>query len=97
MPVPLDPRLDDVHLFRQTESTPSGFGISTKPLCSSTIRSWMRRLGEITGFKQVARPYGLRYGAGKAFDDSSTFGESHGLQSNALIGKQNMLATSYET
>jgi hypothetical protein len=31
----------------------------------------MEDLGIITGLKQITRPYGLRYGAGNAFNKSS--------------------------
>jgi hypothetical protein len=31
----------------------------------------MENLGVLTGLKQITRPYGLRYGAGKAFNNSS--------------------------
>ncbi|KAJ5249317.1 hypothetical protein N7468_000768 [Penicillium chermesinum] len=37
----------------------------------------MKRGGEITGFAEVAKPYGLRYGAVKAFNDSLLVGEWH--------------------
>jgi hypothetical protein len=41
-----------------------------KPLSSSTVRYRMRRGGEITGFEGIAKPYCLRYGAAKAFNES---------------------------
>jgi hypothetical protein len=34
----------------------------------STLAPWMKTLGAMTGFRQIARPYTLRYGKGKAFD-----------------------------
>jgi hypothetical protein len=33
----------------------------------------MKKIGQITGFKQVARPYALRYGAGKAFNENGYY------------------------
>ena len=39
-------------------------------LTDGTLRYRMKRGGEITGFEQVTKPYGLRYGAAKAFNDS---------------------------
>jgi hypothetical protein len=67
----LDPALDDVPVFRQTERSLQGTGISTnKCLPYSTLLPWVKSIGTITGFRQVARPYSLRYGAGKALDNS---------------------------
>lgn len=71
LPLLLDPALDDVPVFRQTERTLQGIGISTdKCLPYSTLLPWVKSVGSITGFRQVARPYSLRYGAGKALDNS---------------------------
>ncbi|KAF7174465.1 hypothetical protein CNMCM6106_008809 [Aspergillus hiratsukae] len=39
-------------------------------LTEGALRYRMKRAGEITGFEQVTKPYGLRYGAAKAFNDS---------------------------
>lgn len=67
----LDPDLDDVPVFRQTERTLQGLGISSdRPLAYSTLLPWVKKMGVITGFRQVARPYSLRYGAGKTLDNS---------------------------
>jgi hypothetical protein len=42
----------------------------------------MKRGGEITGFEQVTKPYGLRYGAAKAFNNSY---ELSGLFTSKII------------
>ena len=74
LPLPLDPRMDDVYVFRQSVRTLTGWEISPDlPLQYSTLSPWIKTLGEITGFLQVARPYCLQYGAGKAFDENSKF------------------------
>lgn len=39
------------------------------PFSYATLLPCIKRLGEITGFGQVTRPYSLRYGGGKAFND----------------------------
>lgn len=71
LPLLLDPALDDVPILRQTERTLQGISISAnKPLLYSTLLPWVKKVGAITGFRQVARPYSLRYGAGKALDSS---------------------------
>jgi hypothetical protein len=36
------------------------------------LKAHMKDIGEITGFKDVARPYCLRYGAANAFDKDGT-------------------------
>ncbi|KAJ5248104.1 hypothetical protein N7524_012064 [Penicillium chrysogenum] len=77
LPLLLDPALDDVPVFRQTERTLQGIGISTdKCLPYSTLLPWVKSVGSITGFRQVARPYSLRYGAGKALDNSGAVSDS---------------------
>jgi len=71
LPLLLDPALDDVPLFRKTERSLQGMSISPdKPLPYSTLLPWVKTIGVITGFRQVARPYSLRYGAAKALDNS---------------------------
>ncbi|KAH7025324.1 hypothetical protein B0J12DRAFT_610384 [Macrophomina phaseolina] len=62
----------DLHVFRKSHQTVYGTRISTQSLPDSTVRPWLRRLGEITGMKKICHPYVLRYAAGKAFD-SCTF------------------------
>ena len=71
LPLPLKPEMDDVPVFRSVVRTMYGWAVSpSKALTYSVVRSSMARLGQITGFKQVTRPYALRYGAGKAFNEN---------------------------
>ncbi|KAL9084485.1 MAG: hypothetical protein Q9165_008058 [Trypethelium subeluteriae] len=71
LPLPLKPEMDDIPIFRRVIKKSNGFDISpSKPMTYSVLRSSMVRLGQITGFKQVTRPYVLRYGAGKAFNEN---------------------------
>jgi hypothetical protein len=73
LPLPLDPKFDNTPVFRKVDSTTDGFAISdTDPLPYGSIYWAMKTLGQITGFKQIARPYALRYGAGKAFNENGT-------------------------
>jgi uncharacterized protein DUF3435 len=73
LPLPLDPELDNIPVFRQAIKTLHGWALSpTKPLTYSVLWSSMKKLGQITGFKQITRPYALRYGAGKAFNENGT-------------------------
>ncbi|KAL4923019.1 DUF3435 domain-containing protein [Aspergillus undulatus] len=61
----------DKFLFCQVERLPTGYRIELeKGLTDSTVRSRMRRGGEITGFDQIARPYLLRYAGAKEFNSS---------------------------
>jgi hypothetical protein len=72
--IPLDPRLYNTPVFRQAIRTLQGWAISPdKPLSYSVLWESMKKLGQLTGFKQVTRPYGLRYGAGKAFNENGMF------------------------
>lgn len=71
LPLLPDPALDEVPVFRQTERNLQGTGISTdKCLPYSTLLPWVKGISTITNFRQVARPYSLLYGAGKALDNS---------------------------
>ncbi|CAG8891316.1 unnamed protein product [Penicillium egyptiacum] len=73
----LDPAMDDVPVFRMSERTLNGIGISPdKPLPYSTLEPWVKKIGVITGIRQVTRPYSLRYGAGTALDNSGSVSDS---------------------
>ncbi|KAF1809568.1 C2H2 finger domain protein [Eremomyces bilateralis CBS 781.70] len=75
--LPLRSDLDDVPIFRKAIKTPEGWEISKdEPLEYSTIRYAMKRVGELTGFKLLLRPYALRYGAGKAFNENGNVSEA---------------------
>src|SRR5437764_2580503 len=76
LPLPLNRDLDDIPVLRQAERTPNGWAISpTEPLSYSTLLPWVKRLGQITGFAQVTRPYSLRYAGGKAFNENGKLRE----------------------
>ncbi|GIJ89518.1 hypothetical protein Asppvi_008460 [Aspergillus pseudoviridinutans] len=61
----------DKFVFCQVERQPTGYRIALeKRLTESTLRSRMRRAGEIIGFDQVTRPYLLRYAGAKEFNNS---------------------------
>jgi uncharacterized protein DUF3435 len=71
LPLLLDPEWADVPVFRKAIAAADGWAVSaTMRLTYSVLYSSMRTLGQITGFKQITRPYGLRYGAGKAFNEN---------------------------
>ncbi|KAJ5471584.1 hypothetical protein N7530_008941 [Penicillium desertorum] len=61
----------DQNVFCQALREPDGIRIALE---ERLTRGWlsyrMKRGGEITGFAEVAKPYCLRYGAAKAFNDS---------------------------
>ncbi|KAJ5820533.1 hypothetical protein N7474_006124 [Penicillium riverlandense] len=57
--------------FCQALREPNGVRIALeKGLTKGWVSYRMKRGGEITGFAEVAKPYCLRYGAAKAFNDS---------------------------
>lgn len=67
----LNPDLDNIPVFRRPIRSPDGWIISRdQRLLYSTILPWIKELGVITGFEQVARPYSLRYNGGKAFNEN---------------------------
>lgn len=64
----------DKFVFCQVERQPTGYRIALeRPLTAATVRSRMRRGGEITGFDQITRPYLLRYAGAKAFNTSGEY------------------------
>jgi len=74
LPLPLHSDLDDIPIFWQLIKTPYSHKISlNQSLLYSTLLPWIKDLGAIMGFQQVAHPYSLRYGAGKAFDENNEF------------------------
>ncbi|GAB1202546.1 hypothetical protein APSETT445_001164 [Aspergillus pseudonomiae] len=59
------------YVFCQTIRETTGFRIALEiKLLASTLRSRMRRAGQITGFDAVTKPYTLRYAGAKAFNSS---------------------------
>lgn len=61
----------DQFVFCQAVREADGIHIALdEQLTGGVLRYQMKRGGEITGFEQVTKPYGLRYGAAKAFNDS---------------------------
>ncbi|KAJ5904727.1 uncharacterized protein N7473_001643 [Penicillium subrubescens] len=61
----------DQHVFCQALREADGIRFAPeKPLTRGWLGYRMKRGGEITGFAEVAKPYCLRYGAAKAFNDS---------------------------
>jgi hypothetical protein len=74
LPLHLKPALANIPVFRKSIKTPYGWKISSdQQLPYTTLLKWMKRLGMLTGFPQITRPYGLRYGAGNAFNQSSEY------------------------
>jgi hypothetical protein len=67
----LKEEIKDKFVFCQVTRDITGYRIvSDKLMTSSMIRSRMRRVSEITGIEQIARPYLLRYARAKAFNTS---------------------------
>ncbi|RHZ58146.1 DUF3435 domain-containing protein [Aspergillus thermomutatus] len=71
-PLRLKDEILDHFVFCQGMRESDGLRIALEErLTEGALRYRMKRGGEITGFEQVTKPYGLRYGAAKAFNDSS--------------------------
>ncbi|KAF2875770.1 hypothetical protein BDV95DRAFT_626203 [Massariosphaeria phaeospora] len=84
LPLRLNRKLDNIPIFRKAERTSEGWVISeNKQLPDSTLRPWIKALGEITGFAQVTRPYSLRYAGGKAFNENGNVSEA---MQNLMMG-----------
>lgn len=73
LPLHLKPEMANIPIFRKSVNTLYGWEISPdQQLPYSTLLPWMKKLGVLTGFPQITRPYGLRYGAGNAFNQSGS-------------------------
>ena len=71
LPLPFASKWDNIPIFRRIIQTLDGYAISPdQPLTYSVVYSAMRKLGQLTGFKQITRPYALRYAGGKAFNEN---------------------------
>ena len=66
--MPIRDEVADLCVFRRHEQTTTKRKISNERLPYATLKKCMQDVGEITGFKGVAKPYNLRYGAANAFD-----------------------------
>ncbi|KAJ5132574.1 hypothetical protein N7448_006732 [Penicillium atrosanguineum] len=67
----LKPEVLDQYIFCHALREPNGIRIALdQNLSGAWLRYRMKRGGEITGFEEVTKPYSLRYGAAKAFNDS---------------------------
>ena len=64
----------DKYVFCQVERVTTGYRIVLeKRMLGSTLRSQMRRIGEITAFEDIVKPYLLRYAAAKEFNNSGKY------------------------
>lgn len=71
LPLLLKPSMDNIPVFRKSITAAYGTEISEiEPLLYTTPLPLCKTLGVLTGFPQIHRPYGLRYGAGNAFNQS---------------------------
>ncbi|PVH92773.1 C2H2 finger domain protein [Periconia macrospinosa] len=84
LPLRLNRKLDDIPVFRKAVRSVDGWVISpSEPLPYSTLLPWIKALGQITSFKQVTRPYSLRYAGGKAFNENGNVSEA---MQNLMMG-----------
>lgn len=72
--LPLRNDLLDQYVFCQAIRECDGIRIALEErLSDGALRYRLKRGGEITGFEQVTKPYCIRYGAAKAFNDSRQY------------------------
>ncbi|KAK2740142.1 hypothetical protein FQN57_006257 [Myotisia sp. PD_48] len=70
----LDPALNDIPVLRKSELKFDRIKVSdTEPLTYAILNAWIKRIGELAKFRSRLRAYSLRYGAGKALDNSGEF------------------------
>jgi hypothetical protein len=59
----------DIPVFHKSVRTLYSWEISPdQPLSYTTLLKWIKRLGVLTRFPQITRPYCLWYGANNAFN-----------------------------
>lgn len=71
--LPLKESLGDTLVFRKAIKTLTGYKMSTDGIPYSTMAPWIKRIGELTGFKLSTIPYTLRYNAALQFDKSGKY------------------------
>lgn len=71
--IPLRDDILNVLIFRRADRDLHGYVMSEKPISLSMMGGWVKRIGELIGFKSNTICYSLRYMAGNALDQSGTF------------------------
>lgn len=97
--LPLKDELLDNFVFCQAVREAEGVRIAHNlQLSSASVRYRMKIGGQITGFKQVTKPYVLRDGAAKALNESrKCFSEILLSSTNVVSLAQPMLVTPFKT
>ena len=70
--VPIKEEIADLCVFRRYEQTATQCRISKERLSYSVLKTHMKDVGEIAGFRDITRSYNLRYGLSNAFDNDGT-------------------------
>jgi hypothetical protein len=73
LPLPLKEGLSEMFVFRKAIATLAGYVMSKERIRYSTMAPWIKRIGELTGFKFSTIPYTLRYNAASEFDKSGRY------------------------
>ncbi|KAK4148490.1 C2H2 finger domain protein [Chaetomidium leptoderma] len=75
LPLPLKESLNKMFVFRKAVAMLAGYEMSEEGIPYSTMAPWIKRIGELTGFKFSTIPYNLRYNAASEFDKSGDISE----------------------
>ncbi len=73
LPLPLKKSLNKMFVFRKAIATLAGYEMSEEGIPYSTMAPWIKRIGELTGFKFSTIAYNLRYNAASEFDKSGRY------------------------
>lgn len=97
--LPLKDEILDDFVFCQAVREAEGVRIAHDlQLSSASVRYRMKIGGQITGFKQVTKPYVLRDGAAKALNESRKYCPKISLSSTNMVPlAQPMLVTPFKT
>ncbi|USP82191.1 hypothetical protein yc1106_09465 [Curvularia clavata] len=68
--VPIKDEAADLWVFRRYEQIATKREMSNDQLPYATIKTHLKDIGHIAGFREVLKPYSFRYGTGNAFDRS---------------------------
>ncbi|KAJ8110847.1 hypothetical protein OPT61_g6412 [Boeremia exigua] len=68
--IPIKREMAELCVFRQCEQAATRCKIGNNGLSYAVLKAHMKDIGEIAGFKEITKPYNLRYGSGNAFDSN---------------------------
>ncbi len=81
LPLPLKESLSETFVFRKAIATLAGYIMSEERIPYGTMAGWIKRIGELAGFRSSTIAYNLRYNAASEFDKSGRYTRPRNIRS----------------